>query len=70
EENFPIGAPDPIEAIKFRMEQLGMKPRDLVAVIGGRGRVSEVLNHKRGLSLTMIRKIHKELQIPTDILVG
>lgn len=70
EENFPIGAPDPIEAIKFRMEQLGMKPKDLIAVIGGRGRVSEVLNYKRGLSVAMIRKLHKKLQIPADVLVG
>ena len=70
EENFPIGAPDPIVAIKFRMEQLGMKPKDLIAVIGSRGRVSEVLNYKRGLSVTMIRKLHKKLQIPADVLVG
>lgn len=70
EEHFPIGIPDPIGAIKFRMEQLGMRNKDLGEVIGGRNRVSEVLRRKRGLSLEMIRSLHKKLHIPTEVLIG
>ncbi|MBS4027855.1 MAG: helix-turn-helix domain-containing protein [Ignavibacteriales bacterium] len=68
-EHFPIGYPDPIEAIKFRMEQLGFTPTDLANVIGFKSRVSEVLNKKRKLSLDMIRKLHNTLSIPTDVLI-
>ena len=68
-ENFPIELPDPIEAVKFRMEQLNMKQKDLAETIGFKSRVSEVLNKKRKLTLDMIRKLHEELNIPTDILI-
>ena len=68
-ENFPIGLPDPIEAIKFRMEQLGMKQKDLAEVVGFKSRVSEILNKKRKLSLEMIRKLNMTLHIPTEVLI-
>lgn len=68
-QHYPIDAPDPIEAIKFRMEQYGLKDKDLVQYIGRSGRVSEVLNYKRKLTLTMIRKLHTGLNIPTESLV-
>ncbi|MEQ8910560.1 MAG: helix-turn-helix domain-containing protein [Vicingaceae bacterium] len=68
-ENFPIGMPDPIEAIKFRMEQMGMKQKDLAEVVGFKSRVSEILNKKRKLTLQMIRKLHTTLHIPTEVLV-
>jgi HTH-type transcriptional regulator/antitoxin HigA len=68
-EKYPIEAPDPIEAIKFRMEQMGYKQRDLENIIGHKGRVSEVLNRKRKLTLEMIRKIHDALHIPAEVLV-
>lgn len=68
--NFPVDSPDPIEAIRFRMEQLGLDRKDLEALIGSRARVSEVLNEKRGLSLKMIRALHKELDIPLEALIG
>ncbi len=67
--NFPIGMPDPIEAIKFRMEQMGMKQKDLAEVVGFKSRVSEILNKKRKLTLGMIRKISFTLHIPTEVLV-
>ena len=70
EKNFPMEAPDPIDAIKFRMEQLGINRSELQGIIHcGRGRISEVLNRKRPLSLNMIRAINHELHIPSDILV-
>ena len=68
-EHFPIGMPDPIEAIKFRMEQMGMRQKDLIDVIGFKSRVSEVLNRKRKLTLDMIRKLNEVLRIPTEVLV-
>jgi HTH-type transcriptional regulator/antitoxin HigA len=68
-ENFPIGLPDPIEAIKFRMEQKGMKQKDLAEVVGFKSRVSEILNKKRKLTLDMIRKLNTTLRIPTEVLV-
>lgn len=68
-EKFPIDLPDPIEAIKFRMEQMGMKPKDLAEVVGYKSRVSEILSKKRKLSLNMIRKLHETLLIPTEVLV-
>jgi HTH-type transcriptional regulator/antitoxin HigA len=68
-EKFPLDLPDPIEAIKFRMEQLGYSQKDLTEVIGLKSRVSEILNKKRKLSLEMIRKLHEVLGIPTEVLV-
>ena len=66
---YPIEFPDPIEAIKFRMEQLGYKQKDLALAIGLKSRVSEILGRKRKLTLEMIRKIHVELGIPTSVLI-
>jgi HTH-type transcriptional regulator / antitoxin HigA len=68
-EHFPIDLPDPIEAVKFRMEQLGMKQKDLAETIGFKSRVSEILSKKRKLTLEMIRKLHEELHIPTSLLI-
>lgn len=68
-EKYPIDLPDPIEAIKFRMEQLGYKQNDLAEAIGLKSRVSEILNRKRKLTLDMIRKLHEVLGIPTEVLV-
>lgn len=67
--NYPIDPPDPIEAIKFRMEQMGMKQADLAKIIGHKSRASEILNKKRKLTLSMIRKLNKTLNISTEILV-
>ena len=68
-ENFPIGFPDPVEAIKFRMEQLGYTQSDLANVVGLKSRASEILSKKRKLSLEMIRQIHDRLNIPTEVLI-
>lgn len=68
-EHFPITAPDPIEAVIFRMEQLSMKQKDLAEVLGFKSRVSEILNRKRKLTLEMIRKLHEKLNIPTNVLI-
>ena len=68
-EKFPIGFPDPVEAIKFRMEQLGYTQKDLANVVGLKSRASEILNRKRKLSLEMIRQIHDSLNIPTEVLI-
>jgi HTH-type transcriptional regulator/antitoxin HigA len=65
----PIDLPDPIEAIKFRMDQLGYKQKDLAQAIGLKSRVSEVLNKKRKLTIDMIRKLHDTLGIPTEVLI-
>ena len=67
--HFPIDLPDPVEAIKFRMEQTDYKAKDLANVIGFRSRVTEILNKKRKLSLPMIRRINKQMHIPTDVLI-
>lgn len=67
--HFPIDLPDPIEAIKFRMEQMGYTQRDLADIIGLKSRASEILNRKRKLSLEMIRQLHKTLHIPTEVLI-
>ncbi|HJD55290.1 MAG TPA: helix-turn-helix domain-containing protein [Rickettsia endosymbiont of Pyrocoelia pectoralis] len=66
---YKIEKPDPIEAINFRMEQMGLCRKDLEKSIGSRSRVSEILNKKRNLTLPMIRKLHKNLNIPADILI-
>ena len=67
--HFPISGADPIEAIKFRMQQQGLTQNDLEPFIGSSGRVSEVLNHKRGLSLPMIKRLHEGLNIPYESLM-
>ena len=66
----PIDPPDPVEAILFRLEQAGLERKDLEPYIGSSGRVSEVLNHKRPLSLNMIRKLWKGLNIPLESLIN
>ncbi len=67
--HFPIDLPDPIEAIKFRMEQLGYTQNDLSKILGQKSRASEILNKKRKLSLEMIRKLNLILNIPTNVLI-
>lgn len=67
---FPVELADPIEAIRFRMEQTGLERKDLEPFIGSRARVSEVLNRRRGLSLKMIRALHEQLDIPLEALIG
>mgnify|MGYP000896836634 FL=1 len=69
QDRYAIDYPDPIEAIKFRMEQLGYTQNDLARVVGLKSRASEILNRKRKLSLDMIRQIHQSLGIPTDVLI-
>jgi HTH-type transcriptional regulator/antitoxin HigA len=70
QQHYKIEAPDPIEAIKFRMEQMGMKKIDMTKFFGTRGRVSEILNRQRDLTLTMIKKLHKEFGIPAESLIA
>ena len=67
--NYRISSPDPVEAIKFRMEQLGLKQADLAENMGGKNRVSEVLNRKRGLTVKMIKNLNKHLNIPAESLL-
>ena len=67
-QHYLIDAPDPIEAIKFRMEQEGLKQKDLVHIVGNKSRVSEILNRKRKLTIEMIRNLHKHLHIPIESL--
>ena len=68
--HYPIDLPDPVEAIKFAMEQRGLTVKDLVPMIGGTNRVYEVLNRKRPLTLQMIRRLHKGLGISAECLIG
>lgn len=68
-QHYPVDAPNPVEAIRFRMDQIGMKDKDLIPYIGQSGRVSEILSFKRKLTLSMIRKLHSELNIPTESLI-
>lgn len=68
-ENFQIQFPDPIEAIKFRMEQMDYSQKDLAKVLGLESRASEILNKKSKLSLEMIRNLHKNMKIPTEVLI-
>ena len=68
-ETAPTRVTDPIEAIRFRMDQMGLKPADLVAIIGSRSKVSEVLRRKRSLSLSMIRRLHQRLGLPAEVLI-
>lgn len=69
-EHYPRGPVDPITAIRFRMEQAGLKPADLVPYVGSRGRVSEILSGKRPLTLRMVRNLHYGLGIPAESLIG
>jgi len=69
EKHYPIEEPDPIEAIRHRMEALGMSRRDLESMIGGRNRVSEVLSRKRPLTINMIRRLSEKMHIPAGVLI-
>jgi HTH-type transcriptional regulator / antitoxin HigA len=68
--HYPIAPPDPVDAIKFRMEQMDMTKADLVQYIGSQSRVSEILNGKRKLTLGMIKSLYKGLRIPADVLLA
>ena len=68
--HYPIDPPDPVDAIKFRMEQMGLTDKDLGQYMGGRGRVTKILNRQLPLSLDMIRKLHKNLGIPAEVLIS
>jgi len=68
-EHYPMDPPDPIDAIKFRMEQQGLSRKDLEGILGSRTRVAEVLNRRRGLSMNMIRRLHDKLGIPAEVLI-
>jgi HTH-type transcriptional regulator / antitoxin HigA len=68
-EHHPIDPPDPIEAIKFRMEQQGLTRKDLEGILGSRTRIAEVLNRRRGLSINMIRRLHDRLGISAEVLI-
>lgn len=70
DEFYPIEAPDPVEAIKFRMEQMGMSKKELAEIIGYKSRVSEIFSGKRKLTLGMIRKLHSKLKIPYESLMA
>jgi HTH-type transcriptional regulator / antitoxin HigA len=67
---FSIGLPDPIEAIKFRLEQMNLEPSALISILGSKSRASEILNRKRKLSLSMIRMLHNKLNIPASSLIS
>ena len=67
--HYPMDSPDPVEAIKFRMEQQGLSRKDLESLIGTRTRVAEILNRRRNLSISMIRRLHKALGISADVLI-
>jgi HTH-type transcriptional regulator/antitoxin HigA len=67
--HYPLDLPDPVEAIKYHMDQNGLKPRDLIPFIGSRNRVHEVLNRRRSLTLKMIWRLHKGLGIPAESLI-
>lgn len=68
--NFPITSPDPVEAVKYAMEEEGLKPKDLATYFGSKGNVSEFLNHKRSLSIKTIKALHNKLKIPYEILLA
>ena len=69
DEHYPIDPPDPIDAIRFRMEQMRLKRSDLEPLLGSRARVAEILNRRRRLSMTMIRRLHQNLGIPAEVLI-
>lgn len=68
-DHYPMDPPDPIEAIKFRMEQQGLTRKDLSELLGSRIRVAEILNRRRGLSINMIRRLHEKLGISLEVLI-
>jgi HTH-type transcriptional regulator/antitoxin HigA len=68
-EHYPMDPPDPVEAIKFRMEQQGLTRKDLEGILGSRTRVAEVFNRRRGLSINMIRRLHETLGISAEVLI-
>lgn len=68
-QHHPMDPPDPVEAIRFRMEQQGLTRKDLEGIIGTRTRIAEVMNRKRSLSITMIRRLHDQLGIPAEVLI-
>ena len=68
--HYPIAPPDPIDAIKFRMEQMGMTKSDMVEYLGSQSRVSEILNRKRKLTLKMVKSLYRGLKIPAEILLA
>ncbi|MCH7409125.1 transcriptional regulator [Belliella sp. DSM 111904] len=68
--HYPIAPPDPVDAIKFRIEQMGMSSADMVKYLGSQSRVSEILNRKRKLTLGMIKSLYKDLKIPAEILLS
>jgi HTH-type transcriptional regulator/antitoxin HigA len=70
DEHFPIDPPNPLEAIKFRMEQMNLKQKDLASILGYKSRVSEIFSKKRKLNLRMIRELHKKLKIPYEALLN
>jgi HTH-type transcriptional regulator/antitoxin HigA len=70
DKHVPIPPPDPVEAIRFRLDQLGLGQRDLARILGSRARASEVLNRRRRLSLPMMKRLNRELGIPGDILLA
>jgi HTH-type transcriptional regulator/antitoxin HigA len=69
-EKYPIEAADPVEAVKFRMEQLGLKPAQLAKILGSKSRVSEVLNRRRALSTAMMRNLYRDLKVPAESLLA
>ena len=69
-QHYPISAPDPIEAIKIRMEEMNLKQKDLVGIIGGKSRVSEILNKKKKLNVDMIRELERILKISASVLIS
>jgi HTH-type transcriptional regulator/antitoxin HigA len=69
EQHWAIAIPDPIEAIKYRMEEMNLKQKDLISIIGSKSKVSEVLNRKIGLSLSMISNLSSQLHIPLEVLI-
>ena len=69
-EHYPIEDPDPIEAIRIRMEEMNLKQKDLIGIIGGKSRVSEILNRKKKLTVEMIRKLETHLNLPASILIS
>ncbi|NER07882.1 MAG: helix-turn-helix domain-containing protein [Okeania sp. SIO3C4] len=70
EKNYPSSPPTPVEAIKFRMEQLGLKNKDLIPIMGSASRVSEILNNKRSPTVEMLKKLYKQLRIAPEILLS
>jgi HTH-type transcriptional regulator/antitoxin HigA len=69
-QRFKFKKPDPVDAIIFRMEQQGLKQKDIASLLGGKNRASEILARKRPLTLTMIRALHEKLAIPSEVLIG